>query len=1252
MSKINQIQNRIRELEGGAFQKLADAYLYKKGYEHVNPLGSVVGADKVRKGTPDTLIPSQNGKYVFAEHTTIQEDNLYAKLKSDLEKCFDEEKTGVPVEKIEEVVFCHTSNLSAREEIALAEECQERGVNLNVFGIGSLSYDLYQKYLGLARDFLGVEVDTGQIVSPDEFVAAYNKDKLATELDTTFRFREEEVEQTLQGLEESDLVIISGRAGVGKSRLALECCEWFGEAHPGYEVRCVFNRGSDLFDDLRVHFSEPGHYLIFVDDANRVSRFAYVVQLLQGHREDQRIKVVATVRDYALDKVRDAARPHGGGVEVTLHPFEEEQIKQLIEYEYDISNYLYLERIADIARGNPRLAIMAAEVAKQKETLQSIGDVSTLYDVYFASIRDDLEELGTQDLLKVAGIVTFFRAVDRSNKEMMSAIEEAFEISSQTFWEAAQRLHDLEVFDMYETEVVRVSDQVFATYLFYLAFFKERVLEFGTLLDHFFPHLRHRLIDAIKPVLSAFDRESVMKVLRPQVERTWQSSKEAGDEESMLHLMDVFWFLKETDTLLYISERICEMEPESVDVSEVRVGNNSNVPSPSILSILGSFAHWDEHTLRMALDLLFRYLAKRPSDLPLVLHLLTDQFGFKHTSHVIGFAVQQAVIDVLEERLQDGEDEISLRLFFAVAKKYLHTHFSSHESKGSHTIQITNFDLTPTPELTRLREAIWSRLFCLYRVPVLRNEVLGVLQNHSKYGCRASDNEIVAQDATVVLPFIESELDPGDYQHCSVVHEYLDLLDRCDVAFDDTLRSRFKNEIYSLSELLCNDRVERRNLNLDYEQYRQYKKELIEAYFAGYNLDDYERLFEYCVELREHLDQGEQYQLAGGVIEVFLALAVREPGLYVEVLERYLELGDPLRLRSLSIVEKLVRIHDALHSYEVLNRPNYSTKCYWLFGYFESLPHDETKAEHLSQIYALYREAERRELPYSFDFLLKYRSLDKDVVARTTQIVTEKVEMDIGFAFALSGLFNPDTEANKAITELFADHLDLLKRAYFAALDARENDDYDRYTFARILDIDSDFILEYIDHMYEQKERLSQHDDSHDYSFLWMRDDYIELIGRVTERIYEQEQERIVLSGTYLETFFRVNGEDKPEITEKQDYVLKILIERRHNDSSFMQFVFEVIAQFSPERRRRFIASFLELNKSFEDFQDLSLQPNLYSWSGSAVPVLQGRAEYLESLLPILNVVDLLQHKQYVEHEIGWIRSQIEREKKKDFIRD
>ena len=72
--------------------------------------------------------------------------------------------------------------------------------------------------------------------------------------------------------------------------------------------------------------------------------------------------------------------------------------------------------------------------------------------------------------------------------------------------------------------------------------------------------------------------------------------------------------------------------------------------------------------------------------------------------------------------------------------------------------------------------------------------------------------------------------------------------------FNDELRGRFTNEAYNLSEVLLNDWAEKRNLDLDYEQYRQYKKRRIEEYFAGYDLDDYERLIEQCVEIRKYLE--------------------------------------------------------------------------------------------------------------------------------------------------------------------------------------------------------------------------------------------------------------------------------------------------------------------------------------------------------------------------------------------------------------
>jgi len=48
--------------------------------------------------------------------------------------------------------------------------------------------------------------------------------------------------------------------------------------------------------------------------------------------------------------------------------------------------------------------------------------------------------------------------------------------------------------------------------------------------------------------------------------------------------------------------------------------------------------------------------------------------------------------------------------------------------------------------------------------------------------------------------------------------------------------------------------------------------------------------------------------------------------------------------------------------------------------------------------------------------------------------------------------------------------------------------------------------------------------------------------------------------------------------------------------------------------------------------------------------MFQGRVDFLESLLPMLNTAELLRHRQRVEHMIQYLRDKIEREKKKDFI--
>lgn len=1252
MSKLNQIQNKILELDGGAFQKLADSYLYKKGYEAITSRGSVSGADKVRKGTPDAFFHLPNGKYAFAEHTT-QREGVFEKLQGDIEKCFDETKTGILLSKIERVLLCHTSKLSPEEESTLAEKCQQHGVDLEMFGIDRISQDLYQKYRGLARDPLGIEVDTGQIVPPDEFVVQYNKNKLTTRLNTVFHFRGEELKQILQGLDATDIVLVSGRAGVGKTRLTLEGCRRFQEAHPEYQVRCILNRGRDLFEDLRVDFSEPGHFLIFVDDANRIGRFEYVVDLLQRQREDQRIKVIATVRDYALGGIQKASEPYGGTIEVEVRPLEDKEIRQLVQDEYNIHYHLYLDRIVDIAQGNPRLAVMAAEVARQKETLQSIHDVSALYDRYFESIREDLEGLGDAGLLQAAGIVAFFRVVDRSNGEVMEAIENAFGLAAEDFWAAVRQLHEMEVFDLYDDEVVRTSDQVLATYLFYLAFFRQRVLDFSVLLERFFPQLRNRLMDAVNPILNTFGFDAVRELLLPHVQHAWKARREAGDATGLLHLLDAFGFVIPTDTLLYLQEQIQAMEMKPVQPTDLKFEPISSFPPVSIGNIFGSM-QWEESTLGIALDLLYDYAIKRPEDLPRVLYLLVVEFGILHTYELLEFWPQTMVIDTLWERAQKGDQELFSRMFLAVAKRYLRTDFETSRRKGM-AVEFLRFSVVPSPELSRLRGAIWSRALSLFQVSSLRGEVLGLLREYST-SSQVSVDEVVAEDSAKVLLFISSELDPDCSGHRSIVQKYLACLRKHQISFPLELMDRFRTESDILAESLKNQWPNEEDPGLDFNEHERRRRDRLTERFKDSALADYLIFFERCAEILATPDQdpGDLSQIGSSIEIVLSALAQRNPDLYAEVLGRYLDAGNPLALSPQALVAKLIENYGPGRAYEILNSRTYPGKRSWLFSYHRSLPPEAITKEHLEQLYALYREAEKADFPYHLDFLLKYRVIDHEVVAKTTAIALEKVKVD-GCTIDLSMLFNPYTEINKALADLFSTRIDLLGRAYLANLRGGHRTDSGGRDLSQILDLDPSFFITYLDEIYLiGTEQPSREVFSRDYSYLWMRDGYEQQMTLAVEGMGKQERKQAVFATGLLKSLF--NARDQVgatgEVRERQDRFLHELIRNRHGDRTLMDLLFSVIARFPQERSRPFVARFLENNKSLEAFERLPLTPRSWGPSGSSVTVYQRWVDYFESLLPLFNAVNLLQHRQLMERRVQELRAWIEVEKKRDFMKD
>ena len=448
-------------------------------------------------------------------------------------------------------------------------------------------------------------------------------------------------------------------------------------------------------------------------------------------------------------------------------------------------------------------------------------------------------------------------------------------------------------------------------------------------------------------------------------------------------------------------------------------------------------------------------------------------------------------------------------------------------------------------------------------------------------------------------------------------------------------------------------------MSISYDKYQQLKKERIKESFLGYDFEGYTRFLSRCLEIKAELTEGHDNYMFGVAIGESLVIAAEcNPDLYPRLIEHYLGRGDPLDITDpalVPVVHALTRLCGPANSLAIIRAgPQFPSRGRWLFAFYRSLQENQITLAHARDLYDLYRAADRKDLPYDSSFLINFRRVDQKAFETVCEIILEKAEVDSACVLPLFLLLNPLTDMNQSAFDLLNGNLDLFKRCYFAVLRQDKGNDHDGQTFSRIMDRDAHFLMEYIDRQYRGEKRPDRHDDGHDYTFLWKRSDYAATMKSVVERVYEHEKEYQYASSWYLRAFFTIGfrGEDNPTTRGQQDEVLTGLIEDRHSDRDFMRFIFDLLVELPPERRSRLIGAYLQRNKSFEDFKILPLEPGHWGWSGSAVPLLESRVTYLQSLLPYVGKVDFLQHKQLIEDQIQKLRQGIEYEKKQDFIDD
>ncbi len=790
MSEIHQIEQKLQEIGDAVFQELCDHILFleETEWQLVSKLGSVLGRDKTRKGTPDTFFMNSRGHYVFVEHSTNLTDKD-KKLAKDIGKCLDSSITGVKLEDLDKIILCFNFKLSTSEAESLKTQVPV-GINLELRSIDWLSTIIATKHADLANKYLGIPMGSGQIVQIEEFKKRYGKanSKIGTPLDNPFIGREVEVSAVVTSIRANDFTVVTGPQGLGKTRICIEALIHFSEESPSCKVVCMHNQEMSILEDLSTLCNYNNKVVLFIDDANRLDCLKQIVSYTDtleiGH-----LKLVMTVRDYAYEDILAAVGSRKINP-IQINKLSSDAIVDIIKEEpYNIKNERYQQRISAIAKGSPRLAIMAAQYA-QLRTIDSLYSIGELFEAYFKSFAEETSILKDKDKLRVAGVVAFFGNLQFLGNDSLNSVLEAFGVKTTDFYEVLEQLNNSEIVYLING-TARIPEQNLRDYIFYHAFLDKKVLSFKILLERFYANNQSAFEDLIISTNNLFGYQNVKAAIQNDILSYFSDIK--SNLKDSLPLLEKVWIFIPEETIRYLAEIVDGVSQEdntqySVDCSNHVLYYNSD----PILKILNKAYHYSGY-IEQALAIGYQYSKRRPSVFGEWLKGIREHIEISYDDYLAKLDRQMKLVRFFSDALTEGYP-LSLA-FENIVPKLLGYRFTTTQSSG-YAVTLYTLELKEDDCIRNLRTSVWQIVKELNR-----ETVLSILETYAVVSIGA-EPRIISNDLTDIIDLIGKSLQDCELRDCLIVHSIISFAKGLSIEREefDSLGQRFSCKLYRFYE--------------------------------------------------------------------------------------------------------------------------------------------------------------------------------------------------------------------------------------------------------------------------------------------------------------------------------------------------------------------------------------------------------------------------------------------------------------------
>lgn len=1237
MARLQNITRQLQGIGSEIFPELCEMYFIRtiRDYADFFPIGRHLNKQKNTRGTPDILFKMPSGNYIFIEVTTDESNKQ--KLNNDIISCFDKKKHNIPFDDIGQIILCFNFIIDKKKKKELTDlaKSYKKDVNLTFLGLERLSVELHTHHKTLVEEYLNLSIGTGQIISINQFIKEYNKTTktgFSTPLNNTFYPRKDKQEELVRLLKDTDFLIVKGSAGTGKTRLVVETLKALQNQ---YEVFCISDKHSNLLKDLFNIIDNKSNTILFVDDANRIERLQQIIGYYKSVPEGV-LKIVMTVRGYAYKYIKKVCEDFLTKT-IDIPSFSREELIALIQAPpFEIKNSQFQDRIIKIAKGNPRLAIMVALLAREKEDLKALNSVEQVFDKYFTTFSKDKPELFNAPYIKSLGLIAFFNILPYKDYEKIRPILEDFGLDYKDFINILEKLEEYEIVER-AYEFVRITEQNISNYFFYKGFIKDEVLSFQTLLFSYFFKNQHRVTDCILPINNFFDAQKVMTVVKPSVILLFNEVIKHQQKNAFAVLYS-FWFYLKDEIFELAYDEILPL-PISNEFNYKIEKENTYYNEDRFIKLIGHFLECLPD-ISEPFEFLFEYIKRRPNLFSEFINKIINVLSYSEEDMKNGFVRQWYLLTFLQNKIRK-KDMLAQHTLFEITKHFTKHKYSIKQPKIVIPQSLRGTIPTHSYNIHEVRQLMWLALSEI-SLNDFSDRLMKLLEAYGD-GFNYYTTDLILFDFPFIMSLIDKNIKPAQFKNCLFVQQLFERLQWQEIELKDIQIEKYQSlyahsswELYKKIRWNILTREEEKALvnDTDYEKIREdnirknfvfQTKAAIEDFFIKYVeiysivKIDYAEINTLSIIIDENLKHN--FQLG---LELFVLIISSDKVKYFpsNFLKKHLNEKDKAQIILNKIQKKALNIE------------------YWRWLYYQNLNKSLVNLSDCNIIIQTVKNIKRSLYIHDLKDLKKYQELDNTFYKNLFETILKR-------QIQHKGSISLGTRSYREILKSEQVGINLITSIYLQEASLEKNFDYSQEILQELIKQEPSIFLRFLEIIISNSELRSNYKHKV-FNFIWNIPNYEEqlaiLFDLCVQKIY-------YIDKSICNVFFKQLDENS---NKKALSFLKTYVSNNAHDTKRMNLIVDVLQNSKKDWFNDILIIYLYQNDRIDDFKDIEWISTFF-FGSAETNVAELRANQWQGILNIINQsifgVQYLPIKKWIRNRIKMYLKGAERERLERFLR-